>query len=68
MKEEKIKKFQFKCSCGNIITEEDAETYPHNGGIDLGNPFKEWLYFHCSKCEYDWAWWKIERRLGFKLI
>jgi hypothetical protein len=64
----KIKKFQFKCDCGNVITEEDVESYPHTGGVDLERPYKEWLYFHCLKCSYDWAWWKIEKKLGFKLV
>jgi len=67
-----IRPFKFECTCGNIITEKDANKYPHEGGVpDVdkdGSTERVWLYFHCKKCGYDWSWWKIEKRLNFGIV
>ena len=49
--------------CGTALG--PAQTYNHIGGIELkGYDKKQWVYFGCVKCDYDWALWKLLRRGG----
>ena len=41
-----------------------VEMYEHSGGVFVeGHKEKQWVYFTCSYCNYQWALWKILRRL-----
>ena len=41
-----------------------VEMYEHEGGEFVeGYKEKQWVYFTCSHCNYQWALWKILRRL-----
>jgi len=54
----------FPCSCGLILKLDGvAEGYLHDGGYEDKDGKKWWLFLHCSKCEYDWAFWKIIQRV-----
>lgn len=40
------------------------EMYEHDGGVYVEHiEKKQWVFFVCSRCKYQWAWWKIEQRL-----
>lgn len=55
-----VKQRGLTCSCGTPISECSIHCYPHDGGIPVsGFPDKQWVYFHCPKCGYDWALWKL---------
>ncbi len=50
------------CSaCFTKLTQDDLQglDYPHEGGICIKGAGKLWLYFHCNKCCYDTALWKL---------
>ncbi len=41
-----------------------VEMYEHDGGVFVeGEKEKQWVYFTCSRCGYQWALWKLLRRL-----
>jgi len=47
--------------CGGQL-DYNAKTYPHEGGIEVeGFDKKQWVYFNCLDCDYDWALWKLLR-------
>jgi hypothetical protein len=51
-------------SCGHPFDLDDIQTYNHDGGIEVkGYDKRQWVYFHCKKCEYDSALWKIVQRI-----
>ncbi len=42
----------------------EVKKYPHEGGVEVeGEPLKQWVYVHCNNCQYDNAWWKLEKKL-----
>ena len=44
--------------CGTTLG--PAQTYDHEGGWKIeGYAKKQWVYFGCVKCDYDWALWKL---------
>lgn len=46
--------------CGEKLDTSAVEGYPHDGGWTVdGFKDKQWLYIHCTKCNYDWALWKL---------
>ena len=48
------------CTCGAPISETTVDCYPHGGGVPVsGFSRNQWVYFHCNKCGYDWALWKL---------
>jgi hypothetical protein len=51
-----------KClSCGSKALK--LGMYPHSDGVYVeGKDLPQWVYFHCKRCEYDNALWKINRR------
>jgi len=51
------------CTCGEPIHPEEIEMYPHEGGIEIRNQGRQWVYIHCPKCGYDWALWKLRMKL-----
>lgn len=35
---------------------DDVRSYDHHSGWEIeGFAEKQWLYFHCNNCGYDWA-------------
>ena len=53
-----------RCYCGNLFKDCELETYdygnvPGQGYALEGFRFKQWVYFHCSKCQNDTAIWKV---------
>ena len=46
--------------CHTPLRAKDVRNYPHPNGIKVkGLPEKQWIYFECSNCEYQWALWKL---------
>ena len=46
------------CSLGFV------ERYDHDGGVYVeGEKEKQWVYYTCYDCGYQWALWKVLRRL-----
>lgn len=42
----------------------EVEMYEHSGGDFVeGHKEKQWIYFTCKTCKYQWALWKLLRRL-----
>jgi hypothetical protein len=40
------------------------QMYEHDGGFHVETKVtKQWLYFQCEVCKYQWSLWKILRRL-----
>lgn len=61
-----IHKSGVTCDCGREITTR-AERYDHDGGVPVkGFAEKQWVYFNCPKCGYDWALWKLLNRITGK--
>lgn len=59
-----IDRYHPLCYCGNILIGDCIQTYLHPAGIEVeGWPGKQWVYFHCDKCGYDWALWKLLNRI-----
>lgn len=56
---EKLWNKQFECWCGNTITLNEFQGYPHDGGLSDGEGTKLWVYATCKKCNYQWAVWKL---------
>lgn len=54
------------CSCGKKVVLEEFLGYPHEGGLKDKKGDKYWLYAHCPYCKYDWSWWKLKNKIGFK--
>jgi hypothetical protein len=54
-----------KCiSCKKEFEHGDIDWYEHDGGREVReSPAKLWIFFHCQKCQYDSALWKIEQQL-----
>ena len=56
-----------KISCwktGKACELNEAEMYNHDGGVKLKDvPEKQWVYFVCRNCDYQWALHKILSRL-----
>jgi hypothetical protein len=41
-----------------------AKMYEHDGGVYIkGKKERQWLYFTCSRCGYQWAWHKIKAKM-----
>jgi len=54
-----------KCGCGYRFEQSDIGTYEHDYGIEVsGEERKQWVYFHCPRCHYDLALWKILDRIA----
>jgi len=54
-------------NCGHPFDLEDIKTFDHEGGIVVkGYDKKQWVYFHCKKCEYDSALWKITNKIKWR--
>jgi len=58
---ERIEKAGVKCRwCETEIKAINIESYPHEGGIEVnGYSKKQWVYFTCPKCDYQWALHKL---------
>ena len=55
-----VKSQNLNCTCGAPIRLSRIHCYPHDGGVRVyGHAGKQWVYFHCPKCGYDWALWKL---------
>lgn len=53
------------CNCihGSIIPGSSLKFYPHDSGIYIeGSQGRQWVYFSCPGCGYDWALWKLANR------
>lgn len=51
-------------SCKKQFEHGDLDWYEHDGGREVReSPVKLWIYFHCQKCGYDSALWKVEQQL-----
>ena len=51
-------------SCKKEFEHGDLDWYEHDGGREVReSPAKLWIFFHCQKCQYDSALWKIEQQL-----
>jgi hypothetical protein len=62
-----IQKHGCCASCGEPLDLNDIKTYDHEGGIAVkGYDKKQWVYFHCKKCDYDSALWKIENGIKWR--
>ncbi len=62
---EAVERLGGKCLCGYRFKSGDVRCYPHGGGVlvdDFNYPV--WVYFHCPRCGYDMALWKILNRVG----
>lgn len=45
----------------------NIESYDHEGGIPVsGFDEPQWVYFHCDRCEYDGALWKVLNEIEAK--
>lgn len=59
VKLEDILLLKAKTECGFCRTEyniNDVRSYDHPSGWEIeGFSEKQWLYFHCHNCQYDWA-------------
>jgi len=54
------------CFCGNTFkmdTFYGKPSPPHSHALMRNNKKWEWLYVKCPRCNYDWAYWKIEQRV-----
>lgn len=51
--------------CDRVIQSGDVDCWgPHDGGIRVaGFSEKQWVFFHCQECGYDWALWKLVKRM-----
>ena len=63
-------KNKVKCECWKRKFDEDfcklgnVEMYEHDGGDFVeGHKEKQWIYFTCKVCSYQWSLTKILRRL-----
>ena len=55
-----VRNNQKTCLCGNPLENNPIISYDHDGGIDLdGYEKKQWVYFACRRCGYDYAANKI---------
>jgi len=51
-------------SCGRTLFINSIHSYDHDGGLPVqGFAEKQWVYFHCKRCGYDSALWKVLNRL-----
>lgn len=42
----------------------EIEFYEHDGGVNVKDFLKrQWVYFTCKKCGYQWALWKLLQRI-----
>lgn len=60
----KLKDVKFKCSCGYRFHLSNPERYLHDGGLLSSDGKKYWLYYVCPKCGYQWAYWKIIKKVS----
>lgn len=52
---------------GNNCELNEAEMYDHDGGnFAEGKKEKQWIYFTCKICEYQWALWKLLNKIDNK--
>jgi hypothetical protein len=65
---ETIKKSVVECHKGKLLDDGsrekcllgDAEMYEHDGGEWVeGQSTKQWIYFTCSRCGYQWSWKRL---------
>ena len=54
----------FECTCGCRFRLDIPLIYEHPDGLPSRDGGRYWLYYMCPCCGYQWAWWKILRRLG----
>ncbi|MEK6879908.1 MAG: hypothetical protein AABY22_09890 [Nanoarchaeota archaeon] len=57
------------CECyktgGELCKLNKAEMYEHDGGDFVeGKDKKQWIYFTCKKCGYEWVLWKVLQRIN----
>ena len=58
-----VENLDINCSCGEPIHASEVDCYPHDGGVKIDDYTElQWVYFHCPRCEYDWALWKLLNR------
>ena len=56
----------FLCDCGSVLRVDNVVNgYPHDGGYADKEGKKWWLYLTCHQKDdhYDWALWKVVRRI-----
>lgn len=63
-----IGKEELHCDCGRVIQAGDVDRWgPHDGGIEIeGFAEKQWVFFHCAKCGYDWSLVKLLHKVEAK--
>ena len=61
---ERVEALGGACLCGYRFRAVDVLCYgPHSGGVKVDDyPYPVWVYFHCPRCGYDMALWKILNR------
>ena len=54
-----------KCvNCGALLEEGSLKSIDHEFGIEVeGKENPQWIYFHCKKCGYDSALWKVLKQI-----
>lgn len=63
-KTQRIGRFRCDCDAEIIPTLITIKMYSHTEGIGIeGIEEKQWVYYHCTQCSYDWALWKLEMKL-----
>lgn len=68
---DKLSGEEFQCTCNHefeLGQEDGFVGYPHEGGLKDITGIKWWLYTKCPRCEYQWAWHKIESRLRKSML
>ena len=61
---EQVEALGGRCLCGYLFKADDIRCYPHPGGVEVdGFEERQWVYFHCPRCSYDMALWKILDRV-----
>ena len=64
----KVAEEKIECVKGGNC-ELELDMYPHDYGVLVeNNPERQWVYFHCAKCGYDWALWKVLKRIQKKCV
>jgi len=64
----KLLKKKMTCTCGHTFPLTSPKGYLHDGGLEDKDGKSWWLYYTCPKCEYDWSWWKLTRRIRDGMI
>jgi hypothetical protein len=61
---EELKDKKIRCSCGRNFIIGSWFAYDHDGGVADKDGNKHWLYHECPYCNYQWSWWKLQRRVA----